>query len=94
MQKSFPLVLPKTVYQVSLRVHIKSARKKPAMHKNTSPEMFSKQKIHCTTLRGKRGSKHVILWHMESGYSSKVFSTPVIKQLSNLEQFAFVLAFL
>ena len=30
MQKSFPSVLPKIVYPVSLRMHIKSAQKKPA----------------------------------------------------------------
>ena len=36
MQKSFPSVLPKRVYPVSLRMHIKSAQRKPAMHKKSS----------------------------------------------------------
>ena len=36
MQKSFPSILPKRVYPVSLRMHIKSAQRKPAKHKKTS----------------------------------------------------------
>ena len=36
MQKSFPSVLPKTVYPVSLRMHNKSAQRKPSKHKKTS----------------------------------------------------------
>ena len=36
MQKSFPSVLTKRVYPVSLRMHNKSARRKPAKHKKTS----------------------------------------------------------
>ena len=43
MQKSFPSVLPKTVYPVSLRMHNKSAQRKPAKHKKTSPGKISKQ---------------------------------------------------
>ena len=35
MQKSFPSVLPKRVYPVYLRMHNKSAQRKPAKHKNT-----------------------------------------------------------
>ena len=36
IQKFFPSVLPKRVYPVSLRMHIKSAQRKPAKHKKTS----------------------------------------------------------
>ena len=36
MQKSFPSVLPKRVYTVSLRKHKKSAQRKPAKHEKTS----------------------------------------------------------
>ena len=36
MQKSFPSVLPERVDPVSLRMHNKSAQRKPAKHKNTS----------------------------------------------------------
>ena len=36
MQMSFPSVLPKRVYPVSLRMHNKSAQRKPAKHKKTS----------------------------------------------------------
>ena len=43
MQKSFPSVLPKRVHPVSLRMHKKSAQKKPAKHKKTSRGKFSKR---------------------------------------------------
>ena len=36
MQKSFPSVLPKRVYPVSLRMHNNSAQRKPGKHKKTS----------------------------------------------------------
>ena len=43
MQKSFPSVLPKRVYPVSLRMHNKSAQRKPARQKKTSRCKISKQ---------------------------------------------------
>ena len=43
MQKSFPSVLPKRVYPVSLRMHKKSAQRKPAKHKKTSRGKISKR---------------------------------------------------
>ena len=43
MQKTFPSVLPKRVYSVSLRMHNKSAQRKPAKQKETSREQISKQ---------------------------------------------------
>ena len=43
MQKSFPSVLPKRVYPVSLRMHIKSAQRKPAKHKKTTRGKISKR---------------------------------------------------
>ena len=43
MQKSFPSNLPKRVYPVSLRVHNKSAQRKPAKHKKTTRVKFSKR---------------------------------------------------
>ena len=42
-QKSFPSVLPKKVYPVSLRMHNKSAQRKPAKHKKTSRGKISKR---------------------------------------------------
>ena len=42
MQKTFPSVLPKRVYPVSLRMHKKSAQRKPAKHKKTSRGKCSK----------------------------------------------------
>ena len=43
MQKSFPSVLPKRVYPVSLRMQNKSAQRKPAKHKKTSRGKISKR---------------------------------------------------
>ena len=43
LQKSFPSVLPRRVYPVSVRMHNKSAEMKPAKHKNTSCGKISKQ---------------------------------------------------
>ena len=43
MEKSFPSVLPKRVYPISLRMHIKSAQRKPAKHKKTSGGKISKR---------------------------------------------------
>ena len=48
VQKSFPSVLPKRVCPVSLRIHNKSAQRKPAKHKKTSRGKISM-----------RGSTHV-----------------------------------
>ena len=45
MQKSFPSVLPKGVYPVSLRMHNKSAQRKPAKHKKTSRGIISNQSL-------------------------------------------------
>ena len=42
IQKSFPSVLPKRGYPVSLRIHNKSAQAKPAKHKKTSRGKISK----------------------------------------------------
>ena len=43
MQKSFPSVLSKRVYPVSLRMHNKFAQRKPAKHKKTSRGKISKR---------------------------------------------------
>ena len=45
MQKSFPSVLPKRVYPVSLRMHNKSAQRKPAKHKKTSHGKIAKPSL-------------------------------------------------
>ena len=45
MQKSFPSVLPKRVNPVSLRMHYKSAQRKPAKHKKTSRGKTSKRSL-------------------------------------------------
>ena len=43
IQKSFPSVLPKRFYPVSLRMHNKFAQRKPAKHKKTSRGQISKR---------------------------------------------------
>ena len=43
MQKSFPSVLPKRVYLVSLPMHNKSAQRKPAKHNKTSRDNVSER---------------------------------------------------
>ena len=43
MQKSFPSVLPRRVYPVSLRMHNKSNQSKPAKHKKTSRGKIAKR---------------------------------------------------
>ena len=43
MQKYFPSVLPKRVYLVSLRMHTKSAQRRPANHKETSHGKVSRR---------------------------------------------------
>ena len=43
MQKSFPSVLPQRVFPVSLRMHNKSAQRKPAKHKKTSRGKIAKR---------------------------------------------------
>ena len=43
LQKSFPSVLPRRVYPVSLRMHNKSAQKKPAKDKKTSRGKISQR---------------------------------------------------
>ena len=50
MQKSFPSVLPKRVYQVSLRMHNKSAQRKPAKHKKTSYGKNSKRALNIVSI--------------------------------------------
>ena len=43
MQKSFPSVLPKRFYPLFLRMHNKSAQRKPAKHKKTLRDKISKR---------------------------------------------------
>ena len=47
MQKSFPSVLPKRVYPVSLRMHNKSAKRKPAKNKKTTWQKFTARFDYC-----------------------------------------------
>ena len=88
MQKSFPSVLPKRVYPVSLRMHNNSAQRKPAKHKKTSRGKISK-----------RGSTFVSkTYNFEAkkrhSYSSLKFSLlPSLTICFDVEQFVLVPAF-
>ena len=60
IQKCFPSVLPKRFYPVSLRMHNKSAQRKPAKHKKTSPGKISKRAstIICETYNLEAKKRH------------------------------------
>ena len=68
MQKSFPSVLPKRVYPVSLRMHKKSAERKPAKHKKTSRGKISKRGS--TIVSKTYGSNEETFWRPKERYSS------------------------
>ena len=81
MQKSFPSVLPEGVYSVSLRVHNKSAQRKPAKHKKTSRGKISKR---CSTIIFKTynlEAKRDILASEKGLQLIKVITPPVINHL-------------
>ena len=61
MQKSFPSVLLKRVYPVSLRMHNKSAQRKPEKHKKTSRHKIS--------MRGSINVSITYNWEAKKGHS-------------------------
>ena len=67
LQNSFPLVLPKRVYPVSLRMHNKSAQRKPAKLKETSRGKISQRSstIVCKTYSLEAKKRH-------SGFRNRV----------------------
>ena len=82
MQKLFPSVLPKRIYPVSLRLHIKSAQRKPAKHKKTSRGKIQSEvrllSLKRTTWKQRRESLA-----SERGLQlNKVISPPIINHLS------------
>ena len=70
-QKSFLSVLPKRVYPVSLRMHNKSAQRKPANHKKTSRGKISKRSPFFVSKM--YASKEETFWRPEKAYSSLKF---------------------
>ena len=83
MQKSFPSVLPKRVYRVSLRMHNKSAQRKPAKHKKTSRGKVSKRSSTFVSWKKRTTWKQrrIILASEKSLQLIKAITPPVINNL-------------
>ena len=82
MQKTFPSVLPKRVYPVSLQMHNKSAQGKPAKYKKTSRGKISKRG---SNIVSKTNNLEALKRHsrVRNGLQLiKVFTPPVINHLS------------
>ena len=82
MQKSFPSVLPKRVYPVSLRMHNKLPQRKPATHKKTSRGKFSKQGSTIVSKTYNLKQRRDILASEKSLQLIKVITPPIINHLS------------
>ena len=77
MHTSFPSVLPKGVYAVSLRMHSKFSQTKPAKHKKTSRDKITKRfysvfskKNHLEENRRRSGIRKNVATH-KSNYLSR-----------------------
>ena len=81
LQKSFPSVLPKGVYPVSLRMHNKSAQRKPAKHKKTSRGKFSTQSSTVISKTYNLEAKRDNLTSEKGLQLNKVISPPVTNLL-------------
>ena len=81
-QKSFPSVLLKRVYSVSLRMHNKSAQRKPAKHKKTSRGKNSKRGLTIVSKRTTSKPRRDVLASEKGLQLSKVITPPVINHLS------------
>ena len=82
MQKSFPSVLPKRVYPVSLRMHNKSAQRKPAKLKKTTRGKISKRGSTIGSEKYNLEAKKNILASEKSLQLIKVITPPIINHLS------------
>ena len=83
MQKSFPSVLPKRVYPVSLQMHNKFAQRKPVKHKKESRDKISMQRLTIVSKTYNLGAKKR---HFGVGKKrlqlNNVFTPPVINHFS------------
>ena len=82
MQKSFPSVLPKRVYQVSLRLHNKSARRKPVKHKKTSHGKLSKRSSAIVSKMYNLEAKKKYSGVRKKAQPIRVITPPVVNHLS------------
>ena len=82
MQKPFPSVLSKVVYQVALRIYSKSSQKKPAKNKNTSRNTFSKKFLVIVSERFTWKQRRDILAPEKGWQLIKLFPPLVINHLS------------
>ena len=90
MQKSFPSVLPERVYPVSLRMHNKSAQRKPAKHKKTSRGKISKRGSTIVSKTNNLEAKKTF-WRPKEAYSSlKLLLLPSLTICLDREQFVLV----
>ena len=90
MLKSCPSVLPKRVYPVSLRMHNKSAQRKPAKHKKNTWQNFKARFDYCLQ-NVQFGSKEETFWRPKEGYSSlKLLLLPSLTVCLDMEQFVLV----
>ena len=93
MQKSFPSVLPKRVYQVPLRMYSKLSQRKPVKHKETSRYKTFKriaiafsQKNHLEANRRRSGIRKGVTTH-------KKIPLPSLTMCFEMEQFVLVPAY-
>ena len=93
MQKSFPSVLPKSVYPVSLRMYNKSAQRKSAKHKKTHVAKFQSEFCLLSLKRTTWKQKRDILASDKAYSSSKLLFFPSLSICFDMEQFVLVLAF-
>ena len=82
MQKSFPSVLPKRVYPFFLRMHIKSARRKPAKHKKHQVANFQSE-VRLLSLKHTTWKQRNVILASDKGLQLiKVNTPPFINHLS------------
>ena len=81
MQKSFPSVLPKRVYPVSLRMHNKSAQTKLAKHKKHQVVKFQSDVRLLSLKRTTCKQRRDILASKKGLQLIKVITPPVINHL-------------
>ena len=82
LKKSFPSVLPKRVYLVSLRMHNKSAQRKPVKNKETSRGKISKGVSSIISKTYNLEEKKGNLASEKGLQLIEVFTTPVNNHLS------------
>ena len=89
MQKSFPSVLPKRVYPVSLRIQYESAQRKPAKHKKTQVANFQSE-VRLLSQTFNLEARKAFCCPKKAYSSSKILLFPSLIICLDLEQFVLV----